>query len=463
MASGDPFTDGELPEDQGDDEPLRGWLPPEDRLWRHPSELANQASPERRSQEGLDPSELPPLDETLAELAAANDPSPGDHPLLGARPFDAGRPGAGRLGAGRAGAGRAGPVRLGPVRLGPGARTVTALVALVALLALVSATGLRVHGSGQPEATLVATPARLTTDTTVAPAPQVSATLAGIQRSLVGVLVDEHGHREMLTGVVIGRGHLVLTAAPGLLVGHGNGDLKVSVLDEAGRLLPATVLGVDPTSGVAALAVKKSLVPARLTNRRLSPGTLTMTTCLCQRQGDTVAPVVAVGRVEAVGVRAPDGHGTLLDALETDAMPSHGAPLGGVLVDGTGAVAGVLAGQTTSRGELVDVFVPAHLAAGVAEELAAHHAVTHGWLGVMGTSLPGGCGALVTGVVSGMPASTVLAAGDVIEAVDGRSVCDWPELQASLYVQPAGQLVTLEVRDGTAEETYTVALSGSPG
>jgi putative serine protease PepD len=443
MASGDPFTDGELPEDQGDDEALRGWLPPEDRLWRHPSEFAGQASPERRSPEGLDPSELPPLDETLAQFAAANDLGPGDRGIPSSRELDAVRPRGGRLGG--------------------GARTVTALVALVGLLALVSATGLRVHQGGEPAATLVATPARLTTATSVAPAPQVSATLAGIQRSLVGVLVDEHGRRKMLTGVVIGRGHLVLTAAPGLPGGHGTGDEKVSVLDEAGRLLPATVLGVDPTSGIAALAVKEPLVPARLAHRRLSPGTLTMTTCLCQRLGDKVAPVVAVGRVEAVGVQAPDGHGTLLDALETDAMPSHGAPLGGVLVDGTGAVAGVLAGQTTNRGELVDVFVPARLAAGVAEELAAHHAVAHGWLGVMGTSLPGGCGALVTGVVPGMPASAVLAAGDVIEAVDGRSVCDWPELQASLYIEPAGKLVTLEVRDGADAQTLSVALSSSPG
>src|ERR1700688_2855898 len=50
MERGGPFTGGENPEDPdgaGDDAgaPQRGWLSPEDRLWRHPSEVSGLGLP----------------------------------------------------------------------------------------------------------------------------------------------------------------------------------------------------------------------------------------------------------------------------------------------------------------------------------------------------------------------------------------------------------------------------------
>src|ERR1700719_2664235 len=54
MERGGPFTGGENPEDPdgaGDDAgaPQRGWLSPEDRLWRHPSEVAGLGPPRSAS------------------------------------------------------------------------------------------------------------------------------------------------------------------------------------------------------------------------------------------------------------------------------------------------------------------------------------------------------------------------------------------------------------------------------
>lgn len=407
MDRGGSFTEGELPDDTGDgpeegDLPLRGWVPPDDRLWLHPSEIAKRS----------------------------------------AAPEDERQPAAAAVGASRR----------------PPAFVVAAtLAAAVVLVALVSQ---RLPGQARPG---LAPPGTTSLTTAVAPAPQVAAVTppvaavtSRLSRSLVGLAVSRSGRRSVTTGTVMAPGNLVVTAASAVA-----GATRMTAFTTTGHRLAAQVLGTDTTTGVAVLRVPARLAPANFTTQ-VAAGQLAMTDCLC---GPGVAEghpsaAVTLARVDAVGVH-PGGPHHLLDGIEADHV--RGAAWGSVLADSHGRVAGILDTRTTNHGTTLDVFVPGWLAQAVAKQLAADHRVVHGWLGVTGKGLTGSCGALVGSVVPNAAAGQALRPGEVVLAVNGQPVCDWAELRAVLYVVPPGQPVSLQVQGPSGNKTVAVSLSSSPG
>jgi len=72
-------------------------------------------------------------------------------------------------------------------------------------------------------------------------------------------------------------------------------------------------------------------------------------------------------------------------------------------------------------------------------------------------------GALVTRVAAGSPAEKIgIVAGDVITAIDGKSVADVNELNKELHSHLIGQSVTLTYYHGIAPNTVTITLAPSP-
>ena len=69
----------------------------------------------------------------------------------------------------------------------------------------------------------------------------------------------------------------------------------------------------------------------------------------------------------------------------------------------------------------------------------------------------------VVSTVPGYPASTVLKAGDVIEAVDGKPVTDQTSLSSMITAHPTGTVLTLEVLRGGKTLTVPVASKASGG
>jgi len=446
MDSGGSFTEGGLPEDHddGSDElPSRGWLPPDDRLWLHPSEMAKRfdSAPSAGRPEDLVP--LPksgPLDAQADAEALSTIRSSTLAPTTHRRSAD-----------------------------------LFNLAAIVVAVAMVVLMADHVTNVGRATPTLTAATTSLTT--AVTPTSQVQTTMTDVRSSLVGLVVTRHGSKHLETGVAMAPGNLVVTTVPAVA-----GATSVIAVTSQGRQLPATVVGSDRVSGVSVIRVQGRVDPAHFATTPAQTGELAMTECLCQSTGGGSAvphaPTVVFGRIEAVGVgdddidgpsphaeterSGTDGAANLIDTVEADYAPLTSGELGSVLVNGEGQVAGVLAGHTRSDGRQVDVFVPGWLAEKVAHQLVATHRVVHGWLGVTGSSERGGCGAVVDSVIAGAPAQHALVPGDVVVSVDGRQICNWSELQASLYVVPPEQTVDLSVDGPDGSSTVAVRLSPSP-
>lgn len=336
---------------------------------------------------------------------------------------------------------------VGTSRRGPSAWTLAGTIVVVAALAAMVARLPVTSGPG----TL---PASTSLTTAVVPAAAVRAATARLDRSLVGLMVTRGSDHTVATAAVMDPGNLAVTGLSAVAAAT-----SLSAVTSAGKRLGARVLATDPRTGIAVVRLSGSLQPARFADD-LDPGQLAMTACVCQHgQAARPRPTVDVARVQAVGVEPP-GRLHILDSIEVDGGRSD--PSGAVLADGSGHVAGILDGRASEHGAVLDVFVPGWLASAVGQQLATEHRVVHGWLGVTGRDAAGSCGAQVTSLVPGTPADRTLAPGDVIVSVDGKSVCTWAQLQASLYVLPPDQVVHLEVDGPTGARSLAVALSPTP-
>jgi S1-C subfamily serine protease len=159
------------------------------------------------------------------------------------------------------------------------------------------------------------------------------------------------------------------------------------------------------------------------------------------------------------------------DVIQTDAAINPGNS-GGVLVDMNGAVIGVPSQIESASGSNsgVGFAIPSAIVNRVAPELISKGVAAHSYLGISGTTLTtdiistlnlrsGQQGILIAEVVAGGPAEKAglkgtsvdtngspTAAGDIITAIDGKSITRFEDMVSYLSgnTQP-GQTVTLDV------------------
>ncbi|HUY64285.1 MAG TPA: PDZ domain-containing protein [Acidimicrobiales bacterium] len=430
MDSGGAFTFGDFPDDfdsrglegsevegTGGEAILRGWMPPEDRLWRHPSELR-----------------------------------------IGSPTVGMPRPPASQ-------GGRSG--RWAALTVG------ACVVAVVAGVAVAVAGPGASHRTGGPatiaasETSLVTTPGVGASGVTgtlgsIATGPDVVQMVAAMRASLVWLrAVDAAPGGPGFTGVVLPGGELVVTAASAV-----GSTTRLQVITADGHSHVAQVAGVDLHSGVAVLRVPGPEAAASFADHTVLAHQIAVTACLC---GDSTASAgdrgadVAVGMVRQVGTAATlDGGPSLVDAIEAE-MPLGSSSWGSVLLDDQGDVIGILDASRSVGDDTFGYFVPSALAVGVAEELASAHRVVHGWLGLVCSDEPGG-GALVTTVLPSSAAAVAgLQPGDIVEAVGTHDVGSLADLQARLYTSTPGTRLVLTVvrQDRVVSLPVTVAAAPS--
>jgi S1-C subfamily serine protease len=421
MEIGGSHTGGELPDDpEGRDldeagGSQRGWLPPEDRLWRHPSEVARLGLPEP----------IPPL---LGD-------APGQRRQVGAR-------------------------RPSLVAGVMGAAALATTVAVVLTIVDTEANSTLVRGPSTVGSALTASTTAMTskTDMTTVIGRDVTQLVNAVRPSLVGLQSVHTSPTAHWTGVVLSGG-LVLTAASAVA-----GASQLDVITSDGKRHRGQVIGSDAHAGVAVIDTHVGGTPAAtFADEIVEPDDLVVAACLCTTErSSSTPPVAAVGMVRQVGTGVSlDGGTQLVNAIEAE-MPIGQTSSGGVLLDGRGHVIGILDGQMNRGDDTIGVFVPSPLAEGVALELAQTHHVSHGWLGVVCTDSLGG-GASVATVMSGSPAGQAgLQPGDVVVAVGAHPVDSVADLQERLYVMPPGAEAELAVERGTATMIMTVKLGSSP-
>jgi S1-C subfamily serine protease len=397
------FFNGDNPDDTegpGEEDALqKGWIAPDDRLWRHPSELSQYS---RHASFGRSPSR-----DLWRERRGA---------------------------------------------LAVGTFSAAAVVAAAAVL-LAFANPQTSSTSGR----LTATEASLVTIPSVSPG--IVSAVRTLRPSLVELSSVQGNRQDPVTGVVLPGGHQIVASA----VSIGDSS-RVDVVTATGRRIAGNVVAVDDESGVALVSTQEALEPATFANEPVYPGELAVTACLQPGQGSSPALTtdVAEAMVKKVGDVPAQGQPVLMDAIKAD-MPVS-ANWDGVLLNGNGAVIGIPAKRAGGSDETAGFFVPAALALGVADELAASHRVQPGWIGVRATDAPDYEGASITEVLSGSPAAAAgLMPGDVVTTVDGKRVMSLPDLQATLYTVEPGRNVQVVVERAGSVLNMSVTVAAPSG
>jgi S1-C subfamily serine protease len=259
---------------------------------------------------------------------------------------------------------------------------------------------------------------------------------------------------------------------------------------ENGEFIDADVKGVDVDTDIAVLKIDPSKVSGGLTPVPLGDSSKAQV-------GD---PVIAIGnpfgysRTVTTGIvsglqreiQAPNGF-TIPDVIQTDASINPGNS-GGPLLDANGRVIGINSQIATGGGQGsvgIGFSVPINTAKKLLPDLKAGEAVEHAYLGVQmqdvtnqlaeDLNLASDKGALVVEVTKGSPAEKagmrggrtetaqgVAAGGDLIVAVDGKSVRDSSEVANAISQKRPGDKVEITYYRGDSKKTVTVELAKRP-
>jgi S1-C subfamily serine protease len=388
---------GSSPDDP--ETPLRGWIDPDDRLWRHPSEVAGSG------------------------------PAPDIQPRFNHPPQHNYR---------------------GAVMVLVGVGAVMAVVAwVIVLLSPASEHPL------QSTALDTAASGPLTTLAGAQNALPAAADAAG--HSLVELQATTAHGTVLLVGVAVAEGGLVATTADPL-----TGLRHLDVVGPRGTLEAASVVATDKASDVALVNVPEDLPVAPFAaDTGLDSGDPDLALTFVPAGAHAVALHCTPGAVTDVGTAIARGPATTMPSI-TSAPTSPTSPsliAGEPLLNAEGSVLGIL--YDPEPGTSPATFLPSELVVGVANDLRSQNRVVHGWLGVQGTDAPDGGGATVAQVQSGGPADGRLQVGQLITAVNATPVRTMAEVRALLYVLPPGTAITLSVQQPTGTKVVDVTLGTS--
>jgi putative serine protease PepD len=239
---------------------------------------------------------------------------------------------------------------------------------------------------------------------------------------------------------------------------------SIQVTFQDGSTAKATLVGSDKSTDTAVIHVD---VP----ESKLHP--LALGNSSAAQPGQSVVAIgspfglpetLTAGIVSATNrtITAPNRF-SITGAIQTDAAINHGNS-GGPLIDvATNTVIGINDQIDTNSNDNAGVgfAVPINAAKKVAQTLIAGGTVKHAYVGVLIQSVSGG--AKITKIVSGSPAAKAgLKVGDVITALDGKSIASADDLTSAVTNAQPGDKVTLTVRSGGTTKHVTVQLGVQP-
>lgn len=265
-----------------------------------------------------------------------------------------------------------------------------------------------------------------------------------------GFLIDDKGH-------VVTNAHVVENAT----------TVKVTLSDE--REYSAKVVGKDERQDVAVLKLDnppKDLPYASLgSSEALRVGEYVVAIGNPFGLGDTVTMGIVSAKGRSIGAGPYD------DFIQTDASINPGNS-GGPLFDLHGQVIGINT-AINPNGKGIGFAIPVDAVRNIVPQLLATGHVSRGRLGVAvqpldeeltkAMDLPQGKGALVGDVQPGSPAANAgIKAGEVITAVDGKTVPHAEDLPRVIAQHKPGQHVKLTVQNGKAARDLDVVLTELP-
>ena len=402
----------ELDDGLGDDRPPPPLLPPEDRIWRHPSEVAAPPAFGRRSNRAVAP---------------------------------------------------------GLWQVGLLAGSISAILTVALVLV---AGGFRVRTVSRdaaPAVERVVTPAAATPVTAPgSPANAIVDIAEQMRPAIVQLRVNGGDGPGSGSGVVFRSDGHVLTNHHVV-----DGADRITVIMADGEEVAAALIGSDAETDIAVVKVDRTDVASAPLGSAAALRVGQLAVAIGSPLGLAGGPSVSVGVVSALGREIDGGDGPpLLDMIQTDAPIAPGSS-GGALVDGAGAVVGVTTAIAVSSvgAEGLGFATPIDIARDVAEQIIASGRAVHVWLGVegedvntvMAKDLGLSGGAMIRNVRSDSPAGRAgIERRDVIVSVNGIPVRSMGALKVQLRRHRPGDEVTLAFHRGKEARSLKVKLAERP-
>jgi putative serine protease PepD len=244
-----------------------------------------------------------------------------------------------------------------------------------------------------------------------------------------------------------------------------DGATSIKVQFKDGTTAKATLVGKDESTDIAVIKVD-------VASSELHP--LTLGTSSGVQPGQEVAAIgspfglaetMTAGIVSAVSrtITAPNNY-SISGAIQTDAAINHGNS-GGPLLNTDGQVIGVNAQIESNSNDNAGVgfAIPIDAVKSVAQDVIAGKTVQHAYLGVSVQDATSGAGATIESVKSGSPADSAgLKAGDIVTAIDGKSVTGADDLTALVATYKPGDTAKLTVKRSGSTQTISVTFGQRP-
>jgi len=223
------------------------------------------------------------------------------------------------------------------------------------------------------------------------------------------------------------------------------GATELAIATPDGALRRAKVIGLDPDSDLALLAVDaRGLTPIEVADvKTLAVGDVVLAVGNPLGVGQTVTQ----GIVSAIG-RKGIGINPVENFIQTDAAINPGNS-GGALIDTTGRLVGINTAILSRGGgsEGIGFAIPVDLAQRVVTALQKSGRVARGWLGVSTQAPQGGqSGALIVALSRGGPADQAgIVPGDVLVKLGGQAIDDPNDLVGAILELEPGARVSVEL------------------
>jgi putative serine protease PepD len=264
------------------------------------------------------------------------------------------------------------------------------------------------------------------------------------------------------SGFVMRADGMVMTSAG--LVERQSQAGRVRVLLGDGRNVTGAVVGSDPLTDVAVLDLPGDGYDTVVFADDISVdrGTMAAILSAVDEPSDSTpkmaAGALASSRWSLEREDLPPMNGLMQLATGTDPEAR-----GGPVVDEQGQVLGL----TTWSADDWSYATPIDVASKVANDLMATGSPKHCWLGIEGRSAKDSidesdaatAGVVVTDVSADGPASAILTPDDVVVAIDGDPVPDLPSLITALLLRSPGDQVDVTYHHGTGSSLETVPIT----
>jgi len=247
-------------------------------------------------------------------------------------------------------------------------------------------------------------------------------------------------------------------------------DEEITVTLPDNRSISATLVGRDSSTDLALLKLSEVELPTALScdSSSLKVGHIVLA---LGRSGE-IGLSASYGVISALGNAWRTWSGGQIDQFVRPDLTLYPGFSGGPLVDTSGHVIGV---NTSGLARRMDLVIPASTVNRVVDQLLATGRIARGYLGVgmqpvrlpdalkSKLNLPSLSGVIVVNVELGGPADQAgVLIGDVLVALDGRSVSDTGDVLAMLGSEQVGKTISAHIIRGGTSIELAIAVGEKP-